>query len=1456
MKNKIVFGKTGVGIETFAEAYASAKSAKAERNVRQISVRVRRATENHAAALPQFVAAYKAAAIAQAEKATRDAELTAELQRFVNSGCKAIVMADVRREILVQDLDEKADADEKAEFKPNLQRFAAKETKIFKFDLQLFAEKKPLITSATEEDLLKLDGIGKKNAHSIFLAIRKGNTLESDMMKACLTAKAFKSLKAAYRFTEMHEDEEISDERRMHEAFVKYQKHIGNNVVIRELTEKDGLGYVQKLTFVRGKDKTTAAKLDVTAIEINPVNRGYFEENVELQQFSGVKKTFRRGSKDIVIFDISAISSANKNDKSCMAAKMDGAFYIAKVGDEATIVVENEGIDFVDYIDLRTGKLVDEKVVEDAPKFFGDLGLGAFSAGQGRNYNIMAFRANGAEDAQRFVDALDEATLGEYSLNVETLRKVTSTERADINTRMGSKLTGLGLNKAMGCGLKTYVILLNKNDNTDGRFAFSARAIAQAIVDKKNVLSDEAFDELVEKLTGYIIQARPYTVKGAGLSCSQAKIDLDLRDKKVYVLDVDDPKNAQKLDQLNAVLSKPRRSRAKIDLKAVPGFEGYDAIKVCHGDVDAPVDFYADLNAFKDQFDLRRVDGVNVVAVPRVKKDFIVTTSAQFLKVALMGVKKSGLSKALKAVMEKVIERTLNETFDIKASKKSFGAEMLDCSYLSGLIKDLNPSIEALQFFPNVLRDIMEDMARSTENIINLDKYNVDGTIAMMTSDPTIEAFGEGVLKVTKEYVEVFDPAFLRYAAMNGIDVKNYRGVAIKHPSMGTREILFVVFITEEEMCDRIAALGKKLGRSDEDDIEICQDTIRSFKEGGVIIPEDLPSVAQIAAGSDLDGDEIIIHYPTKDNANFAALLWAAKKSGKFSWVAVDIVPDDKGSKKRVPVDGKIFISQMHKNLLSENASVGAITNAHDTLNQFLLAEGKDIEFTAKVIYSRVFGMGKEAASADAAYVSPLKRTVNKYGIEVIHTSKKVVTDVLAAMRKATPTKENILAAAEDWDVIGRHQQELTIDAQKKDYEVHDTEYIQELSDAVSTLRLKNRITFVMGVRDEEDMEKPVTIETDLKSGKASNSGYLIDDNGVVTASSYHIKREDKDALLVIKDSFADFRVLAATKAVKKLNELKDEYRDFVELNDEGKKCLQWYNASYDKFAKNKDGLLDRVIDLRNMMYASGNIYRDLKKQAEGREDDSKFNYNFTREDKEKIAKEGRKFVYDEMNAIYAAISNEARKIVADFKGDASVMRIMAFLSKGKAFKDSSVGKLFKEEFAQMICRKSETSEVHYELYGMGSLVASEATDKIIVKNGEAWTQDGLFVDDVDLVDGEYHVEEPSDGKVELVRPLCELINIPEADDSKLVVLADDEAKVNIGDVVTFKTDRGINPKAKATVEIVVNEKTVGKIKLSQKNDLCNRLDGTTAVVKSAYKSEYTSRNGVINRSTLITFEV
>lgn len=71
MKNTIVFGKTGVSVVSFAEAYASAKTVKAGRNARQTAVRARRAAAAHAVALPQLVAVYTAAAVAWAEKLAR-----------------------------------------------------------------------------------------------------------------------------------------------------------------------------------------------------------------------------------------------------------------------------------------------------------------------------------------------------------------------------------------------------------------------------------------------------------------------------------------------------------------------------------------------------------------------------------------------------------------------------------------------------------------------------------------------------------------------------------------------------------------------------------------------------------------------------------------------------------------------------------------------------------------------------------------------------------------------------------------------------------------------------------------------------------------------------------------------------------------------------------------------------------------------------------------------------------------------------------------------------------------------------------------------------------------------------------------------------------------------------------------------------------------------------------------
>ena len=90
------FGMWGYGLTSVKAAYAAAKKEAAKRRLHEETIRHRRMTERQVKNLPRFVAAYKAAAIAWAVRLARDVELTAELQAFVNGGCKALVTKEVR----------------------------------------------------------------------------------------------------------------------------------------------------------------------------------------------------------------------------------------------------------------------------------------------------------------------------------------------------------------------------------------------------------------------------------------------------------------------------------------------------------------------------------------------------------------------------------------------------------------------------------------------------------------------------------------------------------------------------------------------------------------------------------------------------------------------------------------------------------------------------------------------------------------------------------------------------------------------------------------------------------------------------------------------------------------------------------------------------------------------------------------------------------------------------------------------------------------------------------------------------------------------------------------------------------------------------------------------------------------------------------------------------------------
>lgn len=1229
-----------------------------------------------------------------------------------------------------------------------------------------------------------------------------------------------------------------------------FAAHRTNVPLIRELTKKEGVGYVQKVSFVRSTRKTLAAKVGVTSIEVNPVNRDFFEEGKALRQFSGVKKVYKKASDRIVVFEFSSMNRAaneiRRNAKDSLAMPL----YMVETRHGMHVVAKYEGSEETPwgeaateiFTDLCTGKDVDAEVVKDAPMYFGTNGVAANSAGQGRNFSMLAFRANDEADIKAYEKAMAAATVGESKMN-RNLDIITGAERADINTRMGSKLTGLGMNAYMGVSIESYIIVLNKNARTDGRLAYNAKGVAIGISQKYGGAGN--IKKLTERVIGYLAQSRPYTVKGAGLILSEEEFELDTRKYKILKLDACDPKNYAKLRQLNDVLSKARRERKGIKLDSVPGFKGYDAVQICRGNLDATPVFYGDLNAFKDQFDQRLGDGLNIVAIPKGPKSFNDTTlSNQMIKTVLRAAKDSDQMDEFNRVTKELEDRSLKGIFDMKEAKGFTGDEMLDVSYIGGLVRQLNPSDGSLKLFPSVYRTVIEDMKLSAENMIERDKYHVNGIVTMMTSDPTIEAFGESVLRMEKNYAEVFDPAFERYAAENGVTSRE--GIAIKHPAMGTCELAIIRFVSEEEMVERIAKLAKKLDSNvDFRDVVTVQNTIRTLKEGTVLIPGDLQTFAMIVAGADLDGDELIIHYPAADGIDYVHIIWNAVKAGKFAWRAVSIDGKKAGKANVSKADNSTFIEQMRENIVGGNVAVGSITNVHRIMNEPLLGDGKDVRKAFIVLFGEVFGMGNlTRKGSNVKYVSPIKVETNEYGIEVFHTTEDIVDQVIMAMRKASLTWENIVAAADDWDIIGRHNQELTIDAQKKYYSVEHMAYVSWVFRHMTVLPLKDHVHF--------DMNWETMGMVKINELK----GYTQSKSGKVSAHSYEIENDyddEKSTIYVVKDSFADYRVYAINQALKHLNALKSSYFDAVAA---AKKDTKYISRAQKDLTD--AGLMPDLKVIKNLCTVAY-FAREAAKEEMNTVANDDLAYDLSSDDLSKISDEVRSAFNKVYEELLALISNEGRKLAKEY-GQSS-QKISYYLSNGL----STGSTLFKQETAKIICRYSEKNMVRYELFGKDADALVDCNGQVVnVFNGHAHVTEGTDINGINLANGGYKVEvtdlEDGTTKVELVRDTADFIEIPEVDESKLVFLVEGDNSIEVGDKVNLVAKKGIGSRASDKVEVCKNKKTVGTIKVAKeyvdayttrRNDrMLNRLDGVAGTVLATYtaptREKYAARTIVV----------
>lgn len=1264
-------------------------------------------------------------------------------------------------------------------------RNMAKEAQ-FKMDLQLFAEKKEEkamvdITSANEELLMTLPGIGAEKAKAI---VEYRNTNGIQKVEDLLNIKGINAKKLALiaNMVCVKEEDSMADEKA--EAIVQeFKASLNNNALVHEMKQGEGNGTIYKVSLFPTIDGFMAARLTPTSVQVTPVNKGFFKKNLKMQNIIGEKTIAKLGCDRLCVLDTSNLVSGASDEKAInMAVSLitdDEGFLLADVDGKVRVLVPATGVMGEPvYRDISSEdggifakeELFDGKTPKDGVfRFAGAQGLALGTPSQFRKIQLTCFCNNTQKDVEDFAFAMAKATLEEYELNQKRLQTVDPKTAAEVCTRDSSKHTRFGLTLDDGCEVNTYAIIFEKDDNMDGRFAWSSRAIAEMILAKRGNKNGISVARLEMAIRGYLIQSRPYTVKAAGLALSQVAIDMELASKKLLRIDVNTASD-ELLADVQTMLSKSLRAK-----KGTPeSLKDYDGVVICHNGVDAPIDMWGDLNAFKDQYNLRLKDGANVLAVAHMDRDdwMKAGTSAQLLKIVLTAVKSVGskeLDKDLLDTMVRIIVRQLEADANYEANERKLGHEMIDCNFVPDVVRMLNP--HSLINFPSVFKTTIDDTVRTMQNHIMFDSFGTDGHFGMLTCDLCYVAWGESIIRFNKDVAEIIDPVWDRYSATMG--VTDNRGIAIKHPSMGTREIMLCRYIKIDEVLERVEALGKRLGKSDVE-IEIMKDSYRNLKEGVTVIPADLKLFAWIAAGSDLDGDKAGFHFISPIGLDLVHLVWAAYEAGTFAPRAVDIGNDGKVKELPISVDNKIFQTVLAEIIGTGNKSVGAVTNSFRLLVEALQQDNDTIRRVFTSLFVKVFNAGTKGHDK---YVSCVHKEMDEErGVVVYRTDYTVLQQVEENIMKMDVTWENIMAAIEDLDVVGRHVQELTIDAAKKFYKVL-CDFIDALNEEFKLLPLTCGIEFDMKWNDHS-----AESHVELKQ----NDGYVMaveNVNGelkfkVNFKNSYTVKKR-KNTVTVFADAFAPFRAFAVQYAAKKLNVLRNFYMK-IAFDD---KMMAERNVRYTRlragFPAEAVARLDYVKEYigktAKHIYAS---YMNAMRKA---------NILPDMDTKERMEAERavRQHVNEEYGFILDGATNELRKVAKDFGIVEHIL--IEYVSNGSDALSNFAANLLKEELCRYVARQSEIKNVTRTFKGAKAKMVKAASF-----NGKIEVENGMVTKapvEADLVDGIYTVEVVDENTVNVIRPVEELIEVPEANESMAMIKLFDKGNYKAIDALDAGTE-------------------------------------------------------------------
>ena len=1122
--------------------------------------------------------------------------------------------------------------------------------------------------------------------------------------------------------------------------------HKNNKKYIEAIKSHDGNGLCYRFTAI-GTNDGVRFVLDTTSAEITPLTRHFLQTNGAFQNLCCREMIAKRGFNGYVILDLSNIAtSSNPKLQAASTFYFAADYYLGKDENGKTVIAvripKNDKFYVVSesrvhgaFRELKRSDIYENNVLKDGWTRFKSNKLA--SASKGRKIMADMF----AEDS-KFIDILNEATFGEFKA-VEGMM-LTNKGQADKWTRIGSKSTRMG---SMHIAVENFIIRLTEDGATDGSYEIAARKMAEAVADELGI---EVTAKLEMECLGYILQARPYTGKGAGETKSDKNIAEHAKLEKIYVIRKENMTDRDK--QILAMFTdKELRKAAGIKLGDDSTYpvelKGYTAIGVIGND-NYGWDLIGDLNFYKDQWDFTRTSGMNVLAVAHYEQEEgfkNAFTSGQMMKVVLRAVNEANdkdLAKKFDIVMKSIIDDNIADKLDFNKSVQNFRADRkFDLSFPGRDYMTINPTTWRNSISTHQM--VITQMINSVGDMINRDRYAIPGHSAMITCDSSYDFNGISVLSVNAKVVEVYDPVANRYFDEQGIEEAKRYGIAIKYPAMGTREFLILFYVSEYEMIRRIKALAI----TDEQKAVLIEE-VKNFKEGGMMIPSNLEVIAWFAAGSDEDGDKVTALFVSKDGNDLASIVIESGMLPRA--VKIGTPKDTDNSKTALTVDAY----QVHasKQIAVGNKSVGVVTNVFRMFTEGIYQDLNNPEVFN--FYASVFkklGMGSEAKSHNEKYSSLVELETVDGNVVVNKTTEKITYEIFEALNSVPVNMTNIKAVLDDFDVLGRHCQELTIDAQKKFYDVF-CDWMDDIATSFTILPLKFGITMSFVCRQKRD-GAPIGVYFVENDGyKVSNSNRVSVANTVVMAKK----------CLVLTDVFSAYRVYSANKCMALIEAEVEEYK--LTVATEKSRMMQRAAELEAINISNDIKAIRRMERVSNAYYTISNSYSAQIKAL--REEMKAESAILSWKQQEKLNKEMKKSVDDEFATMINYLSNEIRCIAAEegITGD-EMVRIFDKTSMASDVKS----RVIKQERFVYDIHNSESRiwEMKLRDSAMTRFLADSKMTELIVWNGSAMLFAAGFGADqpVDFVDGVYDIRvnvlANGEKEVFISRPMDEFVDIP-----------------------------------------------------------------------------------------------